>query len=220
MYAEVDTTRALTCRVVDVDGWGAVLQTLVAQRFEAQCQENHGSQPATCVSVSRRGQSSPRSDPERTVVWVRGEHDIATAQVLAEAMARAVRLDDADVVVDLSGVDFMDASTVGAIIRTRNLLSTRSRALHVRAPSPPARRLLQVCHLADLVEPDRSGHALDKGSALTTWVAVPATARQRPSSESEDPERDSHDLVSAAATAAGSPIHSEPAVDHRRQGSG
>ena len=172
------------------------------------------------VSVSRRGHSFPRSDPERTVVWVRGEHDMATAQVLAEAMARAVTLDDTDVVVDLSGVDFMDASTVGAIIRTRNLLSTRSRSLHVRAPSTRARRLLEVCHLADLVEPDRSGDALDRGSALATWVAVPATARQRPSPESGDPERESHDRVSAAATAAGSPIHFERLVDHTRQGSG
>jgi hypothetical protein len=46
-------------------------------------------------------------NPDRTVVWLRGEHDVSTVAALSETMARAIALDDADVVVDLSDVQFM-----------------------------------------------------------------------------------------------------------------
>jgi len=90
---------------------------------------------------------------DRTVVSLCGEHDIATLAELSEAMARGIALDDAEVVVDLSGVEFMSAATATVIVRARDFLRTHSRALTVRAPSRCAQRLLDVCGLTGLIEP-------------------------------------------------------------------
>jgi anti-sigma B factor antagonist len=129
------------------------------------------------MSVSRGGVvASEGLAADRAVVWLRGEHDVSTVAALAEAMARAVALDDRDVVVDLSGVQFMDAATVGVIIRARDLLRLRSRSLRLRSPSTRARRVFDLCGLADLLDPrpvDTTGTA----GALGTWVAVPAADR-------------------------------------------
>jgi anti-anti-sigma factor len=88
----------------------------------------------------------------RTVVWMRGEHDIATVDALSETMARAIALDDADLLVDLSDVEFMGAATVGVLSRTREYLRSKSRSMTLRRPSPIARRLLEVSGLASLIE--------------------------------------------------------------------
>ena len=111
-----------------------------------------------------------------TVVHLRGEHDISTVAELSETMARAIGLDDADVVVDLSEVEFMGAVAVGVIVRAEAFLRARSRALSVRSPSRVARRVIDVCGLAALIDSDpleqrSAGRAT---SALATWVAVPS----------------------------------------------
>jgi anti-anti-sigma factor len=129
------------------------------------------------VSVSPRGLGA--RDVELSVVWLRGEHDIATESKLARTLAWAVALDDADVVVDLSGVRFMAAATVGAIIDARNALLLRSRSLTLRSPSTRARRVIERCGLAGLVDPPTVATTLERGapSALGSWVAVPAADR-------------------------------------------
>jgi hypothetical protein len=94
-------------------------------------------------------------------------------------MAQAVALDDADVVVDLSDVQFMGAATVGVIIRARELLRLQSRSLALRSPSKCARRILDVCGHADLLDrrPIDAMPMTGTADALATWVAVPATDR-------------------------------------------
>ena len=91
-------------------------------------------------------------DGERAVVWLDGEHDIATVDVLADTLANVVFADDADLIVDLSNVTFMSAATIEALIDGRNLLLRRSRTLTLRSPSRCARRLLDLFGLAGLVE--------------------------------------------------------------------
>lgn len=129
------------------------------------------------ASVCRRGSAGPGSDPLRIVVWVRGEHDIATRVHLSGTLAQAARLDDADIIVDLSGVTFMDASTIGALVDVHNRLRARSRSLSVRAPSPLSQRLLDVCGLAFLIDEHRAPAQPPVTTALESWVAVPASDR-------------------------------------------
>lgn len=125
------------------------------------------------VSVSRRG--SVGGDAERTVVWVRGELDIATKASVVIGIARAARRDDLPLLVDLSAVTFMDASTVGAIVGSRYRLRSRGQSLELRAPSPPALRVLELCGLSHLVEREPL-HSTGSAAALATWVDVPPTA--------------------------------------------
>ncbi len=84
-----------------------------------------------------------------TVVWLRGEHDLATVAALSVAMDETIGGGGSDLVVDLSGVEFMGAETVGAILSARNALIGRSRSLSLRAPSASARRVLDACLLDD-----------------------------------------------------------------------
>lgn len=93
-------------------------------------------------------------DGERNVLWLEGEHDKATVAALTEALRTIAALDDADIVVDLSEVSFLDAATLGTFIRARNSLQEQSRTLTLRAPSKATRRVLDICRLADLVDQD------------------------------------------------------------------
>jgi anti-anti-sigma factor len=130
---------------------------------------------SSSVTVSRRRLSARR----RTVVWLRGEHDISTVDALSETLAGAMALDDCDLVVDLSEVEFMGAATIGVLVRARELLESRSRSLVLRSPSRCARRIVHLCGQGDLLEPRRADATPATGttSALGTWVTVPTADR-------------------------------------------
>jgi anti-anti-sigma factor len=116
------------------------------------------------VAVTRQGSlASEGGDADRTVVWLQGQHDITTADALRETLEQASTLDDADVLVDLSGVEFMGAATVEEIVRAHGLLRQRSRSLAVRAPSTCALRILEVCGLAHLLDESSAGVAASRG---------------------------------------------------------
>lgn len=91
-------------------------------------------------------------DPGRTVLWLRGEHDIATVAALSDTLARVIAADDADVVVDLRRVSFIDAATIGALVDGRMTLARMGRRFALRSPSTCAMDVLILCELADLVE--------------------------------------------------------------------
>ena len=82
---------------------------------------------------------------DKTVVWLGGEHDLATVEAICDGVSVALRRSSGEVVVDLSAVTFMDASTVGAIVRSRAAVMLASRSLSVRAPSESADRVLGMC---------------------------------------------------------------------------
>ena len=128
---------------------------------------------STSVTLTRRGSTDPGGDPTRTVVRLQGAHDHATRPRLDAVLERAGKVDDADVVVDLDGITFLDASTIGAIVDAHNRLRDDGRAVSVRAPTRLARRLLDVCGLAFLIEEPAA--AQTPAPALESWVAVPAT---------------------------------------------
>jgi hypothetical protein len=56
-------------------------------------------------------------DADHGVVWIRGAQDASTVVALCMTMARAIAFDDSDLVIDLSGVTFMDATRVEVMVR-------------------------------------------------------------------------------------------------------
>jgi anti-anti-sigma factor len=151
------------------------------------------------VSVSRRGSAHPGGHALRTVVWVRGEQDIATRVHLSVTIAQAARFDDADIVVDLSGVTFMDASTIGALVVARNRLSARSRSLCVRAPSPRARRVIDLCGLEGMIDEHPAPAQPPVATALGSWVDVPARDRDPLSTPPDEQQAPSQQPAHAMA---------------------
>ena len=97
--------------------------------------------------------TSARLGADPTVILLRGKYDLTTMAALGEPLDRAMAQGDADLVIDLSEVQFMDATTIGVIIRARNHLRAESRSLVLRSPPPWARRVLDQCDLAGLVGP-------------------------------------------------------------------
>jgi anti-anti-sigma factor len=92
-------------------------------------------------------------DADHSVVWVRGAHDASTVAALCVTVARAIAFEDADLVIDLSEVTFMDATAVEVMVRAEAFLRDRSRSLTLRSPSTHAWRVLGVAGLAELVDP-------------------------------------------------------------------
>jgi anti-anti-sigma factor len=131
---------------------------------------------SSSVTSTRGPPSFPAHDADRTVVWLRGEHDVSTVAALAHTMARAIALDDGDLVVDLSCVTFMDAATVGVIIRARDFLALQSRSLALHAPSACAARVLDLCALGDLLEPKPAHTTPDPAPARGAYRRLRAGA--------------------------------------------
>lgn len=155
---------------------------------------------SSIVTVSRRAPAaSVGTEAGRTVVWLRGEQDVTTVAALSQALARGIALDDADLVVDLSEVRFMDAATIGVIIRARNVLRLRSRSLALRSAWGLTRRVLDLCGLVDLIDlrsadpSPTAGAAGAPGSRLTLQttgrVDRRAEASAPTSSRAVDPVR-------------------------------
>jgi anti-anti-sigma factor len=118
----------------------------------------------------------PGTGPETgpTIIWLRGEHDIATDADLRRTLARAIALNDAAIVVDLSKVELMSASTLGVIVAAWNDLRQQSRSLTMRAPSPHVRRVISICGLYNLLgaeERDRMAGVARKGPGSCVKIA-------------------------------------------------
>ncbi len=92
-------------------------------------------------------------EADRSVVWLRGAHDTSTVVALCMTVARAIALEDADLVIDLSEVTCMDATTVEVMVRAEAFLRDRSLSLTLRSPSTHVWRLLGGAGLAELVDP-------------------------------------------------------------------
>jgi anti-anti-sigma factor len=112
--------------------------------------------PAVAARGSTEGRSGatfrfPSEEP-RSTVWLSGEHDVSTDLLVASTLGKAVALTGSDVVVDLSEVRFIGASTINVVLAARRLLAGLSRNLTLRAPSTRARRVIEICELSDLVQ--------------------------------------------------------------------
>jgi anti-anti-sigma factor len=173
------------------------------------------------LTVSHRGLTAfARRGPPDVAVCLRDEQDLSTVAELSMTMARAITLGDADLVVDLSRVEFMSASTVTVIAAARELLLARSRSLVVRSPSRCARRVLELCDLSDLIDslPEalvagrvyhQPGERLPRTTAVRTRRRAPRGCSPSGSPEA-DPDPDRVGMPREVGVRAGAP----PATDN------
>jgi anti-sigma B factor antagonist len=83
-----------------------------------------------------------------SVIAVRGEIDIHTAPKVQSAIERAAQTNGA-VVVDMSGVAFMDSTALSALVRSKDSLQEQETLLRLAAPSKAVERIFSVTGFRD-----------------------------------------------------------------------
>jgi len=84
--------------------------------------------------------------PGEVLLALEGEVDLVTTPMLRTALALLHAGGACSrITVDMAGVGFMDAAGIGCITRAARRLNDRGIALAVIRPSPPVRRLLDLC---------------------------------------------------------------------------
>ncbi|MDG4825815.1 STAS domain-containing protein [Asanoa sp. WMMD1127] len=102
--------------------------------------------------------SLERRHPLTTVVTVVGEVDMDVLEPLEDALARVLPArPGATVEVDLTGVTFMDASGISALLRCRKQVKDAGLTFLVRNPQPLIYRMLLLCGLVDTLDVQLAG---------------------------------------------------------------
>jgi anti-sigma B factor antagonist len=78
------------------------------------------------------------------VVLVEGELDIVTAALLEAELRAAVATASGDLVVDLSGISFMDSAGMNVLARIYKVLDGDNRSLILQNATGPVRRALEI----------------------------------------------------------------------------
>ena len=83
-----------------------------------------------------------------SVIAVRGEVDLHTAPKVQYAIERAAAAARA-VVVDMSGIAFMDSTALSALVRSKDTLQEQGTSLRLAAPSRAVERIFSVTGFRD-----------------------------------------------------------------------
>jgi anti-sigma B factor antagonist len=86
------------------------------------------------------------------VLRCRGEIDMSTCERFDAALACVGSNGHSRVVVDLSGVHFMDSTGLNCLVRARNRLSDTGHQLSVRGASPATRKLFAITCVDGLLD--------------------------------------------------------------------
>ena len=108
--------------------------------------------PSLSVLSLRGPPGGAGSGVEPTVASLSGELDLSILGDLCETLAALIAYGDADLILDLSAVEVLDASAALVLVRAEEFLASRSRCLVLRSPPAYARRVFNACGLSDLVE--------------------------------------------------------------------
>ena len=103
--------------------------------------------PSQDVEVEVR---PPRAPQYAAIVSLRGEHDMATAPVIRDALSPLF----GDVLVDLSNCTFVDSTVIGALIAASQELEREGHTLSLVVPPENAdvARTLEIVHISELLQ--------------------------------------------------------------------
>ncbi|MFC6341144.1 STAS domain-containing protein [Nocardioides hankookensis] len=107
-------------------------------------EQGSASEPQFSVTVDDRGDVS--------VVQMSGELDVYTAPVLREALSEQISGPATRVVVDLTGLSFMDSTGLGVLVGTRKAAVAARKSLAVVAVDGPIMRLIAITGLEHVLE--------------------------------------------------------------------
>lgn len=93
------------------------------------------------------------SSPTESALAVRGEFDAACADEFGAAVDAVLARPDVtpEIVVDMSGVGFMDSAGLAALLAAHRRAEASGHRLWVREPTAHAQRVLETAGVADLL---------------------------------------------------------------------
>jgi anti-anti-sigma factor len=107
--------------------------------------------------------SDSSDGPRKVVIWVRGDLDADTGRAVRARLAQAQRHARSDVILDMTGVTFIDSAALNSVVNGAKSMEGAGR---LRVISPPDRvaRILTEAGLAEAFEltPDRRGDREDR----------------------------------------------------------
>ena len=92
-----------------------------------------------------------------TVIFVQGEIDVSTAGRLRDAVEPHMGPEQT-IVLDLSGVEFMDSACLKVLVHARSRLTDDGGSLILRNPSQVAHRLLTIAGVEFILAEDAKEH--------------------------------------------------------------
>lgn len=87
---------------------------------------------------------SSRRDADQATLTVGGEIDISTAEALEQAIAAIMEGDAGTVIVDLSGVRFMDSAGINALLKGRRWADDHDQQFRVTGAAGIVRQVLDL----------------------------------------------------------------------------
>jgi anti-sigma B factor antagonist len=90
-------------------------------------------------------------EPMSLVVHVAGEIDVSNARHIADEVGRAISENGAvpEVVIDLTGVSYIDARGLAALVESKHLAHDSGKRLVLANPSRMVLRLIRITDLAE-----------------------------------------------------------------------
>jgi anti-sigma B factor antagonist len=108
-----------------------------------------------------------------SVVTLVGEVDLSVAEVVSEELQRVVRGGTGGVVIDCSGVSFMDSTGIHLLLNLLRRLTRQKRPLAIACPEGPVRYVLQLARLDGTFNlrdtREAAIHAARSGEGLVRW---------------------------------------------------
>ena len=91
-----------------------------------------------------------------TIVAVSGEVDVCTEAPLQQVLLRIIRERSARLMLDLSGVSFMDCAGLRALLATRRRAELRGGSMRLIATSAAVRRIIELTGAQEALAVERS----------------------------------------------------------------
>lgn len=92
-------------------------------------------------------QLSEHTHDGHVVVTLRGELDVSTATELRERLFRILARDPASLILDMSGLRFMDSTGISVLVATQQRANTRGWTLSLAGPKKIVGRVLRITSL-------------------------------------------------------------------------
>jgi anti-anti-sigma factor len=114
----------------------------------------------TGIDAPRRVAGTPLVE-----IVVTEELDASSVPRVKALLDDALGLDPRELVLDLSGCPFLDATAVGMLLDVHRRVWTAGGRLTLRSPSPRVRRTLQIAHVNHVLRmvPEVDGHDMMAG---------------------------------------------------------